>query len=151
MDQLARGRARDALPFISAALEAHRRNDWTGQERASYLSYQGLCRCLTRSDMHAGLRECRRAAELDPWDPDIWWNLGRVSLMAGRRSHAHQAFMEGLGLQPDHAGISRELRRMGVRRRPALRFLERSHPLNVWMGRFASLFRQPASCSSPGG
>jgi Flp pilus assembly protein TadD len=149
LKQLARGRAREALPFISAAMEVHQENDRWGKEHATYLSYKGLCQCLTRSGVHAGLQGCRRATELDPWNPDIWWNLGRVSLIVGRRAHAHHALLEGIRLQPGHPGILRDLRRMGIRRIPPMPFLTRSHPVNILLGRIGSLFRLPASRRGP--
>jgi Flp pilus assembly protein TadD len=135
MQHLARGRARDALPFITAAVEAQTEIDANAHGQATYLSYQGLCLCLTRSGVHTGVQLCRRASKMDPCNPEIWRNLGTVTLMVGRRAEAHRAFLEGLRVQPGHPGIVRDLRRMGIRRRPILPSLGRSNPINILLGR----------------
>jgi hypothetical protein len=38
-------------------------------------------------------------------------------------------------MDPGHAGIVRELKQMGIRRRPVLPFLARDNRLNVLLGR----------------
>ena len=135
LHHLARGRARDALPFLGAAIEVQLETDIAGQGQALYLSYQGLCLCLTRTDLHEGLHQCRRAAKLDPFNLEVRWNLGRTALMAGRRGEAYRAFREGLRIHPGHSYLSRCLLRMGRRRPPVLSFLPRSNPVNVLLGR----------------
>ena len=75
------------------------------------------------------------AAVLDVvYNADLQWNLGRALLAAERRSEAHAAFIKGLRLQRDHRGIILDLKKMGIRRKPPLPFLDRSNPLNVWLG-----------------
>ena len=144
MQLLARGHAKEALPFISAALQIQREVDDAGYSQATYLSYHGLCMCLTRSGMREGLRDCRQACAMDACNPDIWWNLGRVTLMIGRRAEAQRACHEGLRIQPGHAGILRLLREMGLRREPVLSFLSRENPINVMLGRLQHRTPRPA-------
>jgi tetratricopeptide (TPR) repeat protein len=139
LESLAAGHARDALPFISAAIQFQQQTDVAGQGYATYLSYQGLCMCLTRSGMRQGLQRCRQASKMDPWNPDIWWNLGRVALMLRRRAEALRAFQKGLQLDSGHAGIQRDMHRMGIRRRPTLPFLSRENPCNMLLGRLRHL------------
>ena len=145
IQHLARGRAREALPFITAAVDVQTEADATAYCRATYLSYQGLCLCLTRSGVHSGVQLCRRASEMDPCSPDIWRNLGSVTLLVGRRAEAYRAFQAGLRVQPGHPGIVRDLRRMGIRSRPVLPSLARRHPINVVLGRLSRLCRSRAS------
>ena len=140
LHRLASGRARDALPFISEAIRIHHESEGDGYSQATYLSYHGLCLCLTRSEMYRGVRDCREATQMDPCNAAIWWNLGRVALMVGRRAEAQRAFHKGLHVQPGHAGIVRDLDRMGRRRPPVLGFLSRSHPSNRLLGRLRHLF-----------
>ena len=135
MRHLACGRATEALPFIGAAIELQEHRVSGGLGQALYLSYQGLCLGLGRTDAYGGLRHCRRAAEVDPINPEIWWNLGRVALMVGRRGEAHRAFHKGLRVSPGHPSLSRCLRRMGRRRAPMLSFVSRGNPINVLLGR----------------
>jgi len=142
---LARGRAREALPFITAAVDLQTKFDPTAHAQATYLSFQGLCLCLTRSGVHSGVQLCRRASEMDPCNPDIWRNLGSVTLMVGRRAEAYRAFNAGLRVQAGHPGIVRDLRRMGIRSRPVLPSLARSNPINVLLGRLGRLCGSYAS------
>jgi len=125
---------RDALGFFRAALDLEQCAAGAQPREPRYLSYYGYCLAATRSDWHAAMQCCREAANRAPEYPEIWWNLGRVALASGRRSEAYRALQRGLELQPGHNGISRALRRMGVRRRPALPFLARTHPVNVLLG-----------------
>lgn len=149
LHHLARGRAGDALPFIGAAVEVQQERSTGDHAQALYLSYQGLCLCLTRTDVHGGLRQCRRAAKSDPISLEVWWNLGRVALMVGRRGEAYRAFREGLRIYPEHPSLSRCLRRMGRRRPPVLSFLGRRHPVNVLLGRLRPRVNPDRSRAKP--
>ena len=145
LQHLARGQAREALPFIIAAVDVQTGADATAHCQATYLSYKGLCLCLTRADVRSGVQLCRQASKMDPCHPDIWRNLGSVTLMVGRRAEAYRAFQAGLRVQPDHPGIVRDLRLMGIRSEPALPSLPRGNPINVVLGRLGRLFRSRAS------
>lgn len=127
-------RKREAMAFFEAAIELERKLG-EAPPQARYLSYYGLCLGMVRRQWHEAVRFCREAVSREQFDPDLRWNLARVLLGAGRRAKAHEALRKGLRLQSDHPGIRRELRRMGFRRRPALGFLARSNPINVYLGR----------------
>jgi hypothetical protein len=45
------------------------------------------------------------------------------------------AVERGLKLDPDHPGLLTLQKEIGTRRRPVLRFLDRDHPVNVFLGR----------------
>ena len=47
---------------------------------------------VQRGEQDEGLREARRAAELDANDPTVQYNLGLAEFAAGNRSAANQAF-----------------------------------------------------------
>ena len=91
-----------------------------------------------------GLRCCREAVSQEGYNPDIRSNLGRVLLHAGRRAEAHRCFVRSLALGGDHPPIRSALRSMGIRTRPALPFLPRGNPINVFLGRLRAGGRQPA-------
>ncbi len=78
---------------------------------------------------------CRKAVDLEEYNPDIHWNLGRVLLASGRRREAHRVLRSGLRHEPNHAGLRRELRKMGLRKRPVVGLLPRSNPINVLLGK----------------
>jgi len=61
-------------------------------------------------------------------------NLARVYLAAGQRKKALDIAESGLRLLPDHDDLLRVRRSLGVRSRPPVPFLNRSHPINVSLG-----------------
>ena len=140
LQQLERGRARDALPLLAAAVKIQQGVDGSGFTQATYRSYHGLCQCLAGSEMYRGLRSCRRASKSDPTNPAIWFNLGRAAMILTRRSEAHRAFQRGLKILPGHPGITRALQKMGRRRSPIVGFLPRGNFINVLLGRTCAYF-----------
>jgi hypothetical protein len=150
LELLEAGRSREALTFLSAALEDETRERPGEPNDARYLSYYGLCLCLTRTSVREGLNICRAAAKREDYRPDLWRNVGRVALSAGRRAEAYRAFQRGLRLGAGSAGIRHELRRMGVRRPPVLTFLARGNPLNVLLGKLRAACQrtQPSAANA---
>ncbi|HXV78231.1 MAG TPA: hypothetical protein VD788_18110 [Candidatus Polarisedimenticolaceae bacterium] len=133
---LRRGRSRDAAAYLRAAIDLEtERGASPGQGEARYLSYYGLCLAQSTHKLREALQFCRRAAELEGYRPDVWWNLGRVALLTGRRGEAYRALRLAAKLDPGHEGIATDLRKLGVRREPVLTFLDRRHPVNVFLGR----------------
>jgi tetratricopeptide (TPR) repeat protein len=128
------GRGTEAMAFFEAAIELERRLG-EGKPQARYLSQYGLCLGTVMKRRHEGVRFCREAAELERYNPDVHCNLGRVLMVAGRRKDAHAAFVRGLSIQPDHRGIRKALKEMGVRKRPVLPFLHRDNRLNILLGK----------------
>jgi tetratricopeptide (TPR) repeat protein len=131
---LAEDRRTEAMALFEAALELEHRLG-KGRPQARYLSYYGLCLGLERGEIREALRFCREAVTLEGYNPDLRCNLARVLMKAGRRKEAYGSLVRGLALQADHPGLRRALRKLGLRRRPALPFLPRSHPLNIVLGR----------------
>lgn len=128
------GRGREALAFFEAAIELERRLG-DGLPQARYLSLYGLCLVTVARSRHKGVQFCREAVGLEQYNPDMYCNLGRVLLAAGRRKEAHQSLLRGLRIQSNHQDIIRALKEMGLRRRPPLPFLSRANPLNVYLGK----------------
>ncbi len=126
----------EATALFEAAIELERR---LRQQRiqARYLSFYGRCLAELGSRVHEGVQFCREAREMEPYDPDHYWNLGVALLVAGRKRPAFEALSAGLAMQHGHQGIRAALTRMGRRRRPVLRFLDRNHPINVLLGRMS--------------
>jgi len=128
------GRWTEALAYFEAAVAIERGAGITIPQ-ARYLSYYGLCLALAGRQFHTAMKVCREATAIERYNPDMHWNLGRVLLACQRRKEAYAAFLHGLRHEPTHAGIRREIVRMGRRRRPVLPFLSRRNPINVFLGR----------------
>jgi cytochrome c-type biogenesis protein CcmH/NrfG len=85
--------------------------------------------------LREALAHCRKAVQMEAYRPDVWINLGRVALTAGRRGEAYRALEQGRLLDPSNAGIAKAMQQLGVRRQPVLSFLPRQNPINVFLGR----------------
>ena len=129
----ARGNSLEALAYFEAALRLEEGSPRTGR-RARIASYYGICLASALGRTREGLELCSRAANSDLFSPDIYLNLARVQIMTTDRRGAWNSLVRGLSLDPGHRAIRSEMRKMGLRRRPALAFLGRSHPVNRNVG-----------------
>jgi tetratricopeptide (TPR) repeat protein len=104
-------------------------------------SYLGLGIAQHRSEMKEGLRLCQHAIKLEFFQPENYFNLARVHLIAQQRKDAVAAVRRGLGIDPDHEGLKRLQVRLGIRRQQVLPFLARGHFLNQFLGRMRHRMR----------
>ncbi|NIM00472.1 MAG: hypothetical protein GTN89_06285 [Acidobacteria bacterium] len=125
---------RAATAFFEAALMLEKRlTPRTPQAR--YRSYYGLCLGLAKRRHHDAIKMCQVAIQLEQYNPDLHWNLGRVLHNAGRRREAYKVFVRGLKQQPGHRGLVTEIKKMGLRKKAVLPFLSRKNPINKTLGR----------------
>jgi hypothetical protein len=137
LQSLSEGKTLEALAQFEASLRLEERTP-NPARRARYASYYGYCVAAAAGRVREGLTICRQAAASEFFTPDILLNLARVQLLAGDRKSAWETLMSGIRLDPDHAGLRSEARKMGIRRRPVISMLDRSHPLNRVAGRLAA-------------
>jgi len=131
----------EALAYFEAAVRLARRQG-SDAVPMKYLSYYGLCLAVCSKRFDEARTICETAVRGEFYNPDLYWNLGRVHLRAGDRQRAFAAFVQGLRLNSRHAGLVGEIRRLGIRKRPMVRFFQRSHPLNRILGRLRGHFAQ---------
>ncbi len=117
------------------ALEHFRSAHRLDPSSARVRSYYGLCLGLAERRFDKSLELCRSAAKEEFFNPLLYHNLARVHLAFGFKSEALRYLRRGLMIDPACEAITGELSRLGLRRRPALGFLRRQHPLNRWLGR----------------
>ena len=108
------------------------------------LSYYGLLLVLVRKRYRIGIETCRKAIEkqkreqsfhTDTCYPEFYCNLGKAYAAAGKRKEALEALRMGLAYDSGNCDIKAELLRLGLRRKsPAIPFLDRSNPLNKYLG-----------------
>ena len=101
---------------------------------ATGLSFFGLCLALVQRKFKVASDLCRRAVDLELYNGEHYANLARVYIAAGQRRNALEAIEAGLKVAPDHEAIMKVRGLLGVRARPAVPFLDRSHPINVTLG-----------------
>jgi len=129
-----RGAHLEALAYFEAAVQLARR---LGAEAVpmKYLSYYGWCLAICSDRLDEAREFCEAAVRSEFYNPDAYWNLGRVYLKTGDRSLAFDTIVRGLQLNPRHSGLVGVLRRLGIRRKPVLPLLDRGHPVNRLLGR----------------
>jgi len=102
---------------------------------ASGLSYFGVCLALVQRQFKTAIDLCRRAIDLEFYNGDHYANLARVFIAANQRKKALETIDAGLKVtHDDHEGLHEVRRQLGIRARPAVPFLDRSHPINVTLG-----------------
>jgi hypothetical protein len=133
---LEENKQRDALKILGNALTEHPFNPFL-------LSYNGSLEATVNRNYERGVDICKDAIEILKADvplghevfyPAFYLNLGRACLAAGLKEDAMEAFMKGLSSDPEDVALLREVRRLGVRRNPAIPFLKRSNPMNRYIG-----------------
>ena len=99
-----------------------------------YRSYLGLCLGLAERRFDKAVELCRTAAKEEFFNPALYRNLAQVHLSFGFKSEGIRYLRRGLMIDPGNSFIAEDLERLGVRRKPPLRFLPRQHALNRWIG-----------------
>ena len=101
---------------------------------ASGLSFFGLSLALVQKKYKTGIDLCKRALDLEFYNGDHYANLTRIYMASGNRKKAIETVESGLKIVPEHEGLIKVRRELGVRARPAVPFLDRAHPINVSLG-----------------
>lgn len=130
VERMQRGQFEAAIGDLRAALRTEPENPWV-------LSQLGVCLAHI-GRFSDGLDACKRAVRLAPNDTLCRVNLGRAYKIRGDKAAAHRTFASAWQENREHPAPAAELARMGVRRRPVLPFLRRSHWCNVLLGRMRS-------------
>jgi tetratricopeptide (TPR) repeat protein len=109
---------------------------------ASGLSYFGLCLALVQKKYKTAADLCKRAVDLEFYNGDHYANLARVYLLVGNRKKAWETSEAGLKMAPENELLHKVRREMGLRSRPTVPFLDRSHPINVSLGQVRAAKRE---------
>ncbi len=137
------------LSVLAAVLEQKTPMDQVPGVVYSYLGY-GVARFQGKTK--DGLKLCEHALKVQYYEADNHWNLARIQVLTGERLAAFNTISKGLKLDPDHVGLNATQKEIGQRRPPILRFLGRSNPINVFLGRLrhgsSSSKSQPAASES---
>ncbi len=135
-----RGEAALEAAQMAEALENFRAAHRLHPTSARFRSYCGLAIGLAERRFDKALELCRSAAKEEFFNPDLYHNLARVHLAFGFKSEAIRYLRRALMIAPDHELTLGDLRRLGVRHRPALAFLRRRNLVNRWVGRLRRWF-----------
>jgi tetratricopeptide (TPR) repeat protein len=134
---LQRKNFKDALKLLTTGLEQL-------PDEPFLLSYYGCLEAILNKNYAYGIETCSKAIEIlkektpfgqEFFYPILFLNLGRTYLAAGNKKEAIEAFYGGLAFDYENKNLLREIKKLGMRRKPAMNFLPRSHPINRYIGR----------------
>jgi tetratricopeptide (TPR) repeat protein len=97
-------------------------------------SYLGYCLARERQQVKEAINLCGQALRKEPEKAIHYLNLGRILLGVGKKQLAIDTFRQGLKRER-HRSILEALKGLGIRRRPVVPALPRSHPVNRYLGR----------------
>jgi len=115
-----------ARRYLQAAVERER--------TPNNLSQYALALAAHTREIEPSIILCQEAVKLEPKNPEHFLRLGTVYLVAGRKKEAIRIFRLGLRVGK-HPTISRWLQVLGDRKKPVLPFLDRTNPINKYLGK----------------
>jgi len=107
------------------------------------LSYYGCFQAVMGKKFRSGVENCRKAIALlkkretfgeELIYPAFYLNLGRAYAAAGKKKDALDAFEKGLQYDNSNNDLLGEMKALGMRKRPVVPFLDRSNPINKYIG-----------------
>lgn len=110
---------------------------------ASGLSYFGVCLALVQKKYRAAADLCKRAIDLEFYNGDHYANYARVYMLVNNRKKALETVENGLKIAPENDQLLKVRKELGIRARPPVPFLDRSHPINVSLGQARASKRAP--------
>jgi tetratricopeptide (TPR) repeat protein len=108
------------------------------------ISYFGYFQAIVDKKYRSGVENCKKAVTLlkksevidkDVLYPVFYLNLGRAYVAGGKRKDAIEAFQQGLKFDGSNKELLKDLRKLGERKKPAVPFLDRSNPINIYLGK----------------
>jgi len=138
---LEQGRGEEALRYLSLA-------HTQAPQHARIRSYYGLALAIVERAFAEAAELCNSSLKQEFFNPDLYLNAARVYLEFGFKADAIRCLRRGRMIDPSHSAITGMLRELGMRRGPVLRFLPRTHRLNVWLGQARSRIRVPGAASA---
>ena len=129
-------------------------------EEPLILSYYGCLQALVDKKYRSGVETCKRAILLlkkqgsfseEVLYPVFYLNLGRAYIAAGKKKDAIDTFKKGLKYDSGNSDLKKELQGLGVRKQPPVPFLDRSNPINKYIGMILKAEKKTLSGGKSGG
>jgi tetratricopeptide (TPR) repeat protein len=111
------------------------------------LSYYGCLQAQVERKYRAGVEKCQQAISLiqkltafgeDMLYPVFYLNLGKAYVAARKKRDAFDAFEKGLAFDKGNREILLEIRALGSRKKSIVPFLDRSNPINKYLGKIVN-------------
>lgn len=109
-----------------------------------FLSYAGYLTAIVENKTREGAIMCEEAiyilrksnsTDIAFFLPLFYLHLGKVHMKANRKEPAINAFQEGLKFDPRNLQLLSEKKAVGLRKAPVISFLQRSNPINKYLGK----------------
>lgn len=109
-----------------------------------FMSHCGHLTAVFRRKSADGIKMCQEAikilrqsksADTVVFLPLFYMHLGRAYVAGRKKKAAIDAFQEGLKYDSGNAELLSEIKGLGTRKSPVIPFLERSNPINVFLGK----------------
>lgn len=114
-----------AMMYLESAFANH--------PRPVVKSLLAYCLAKERHQFQQALSLCSEALREEPNEPEHFYHLGRIYMLASQKKRAITAFRKGLKVKR-YEPIVNELTRMGLRSQPVFNTLSRDHVLNKFAG-----------------
>lgn len=133
---LRRKENRRALEILGVGLQQY-------PDEPFLLSYYGCLEAVINGNVSFGIDTCKKALEKlnasapvskEIYYPTFYLNLGRAYIAAAKKKDALEAFEQGLSFDRDNRDLLWEMRKLGMRRKPVIPYLRRTHPINKYIG-----------------
>jgi tetratricopeptide (TPR) repeat protein len=131
---------KEALVYFRRLLAAYE-EDSSSIVPPELLSYFGLALAFGESRFSEAVTYCKTAIKKEFYRPEFYVNLARVYLKSDRRSRAVDVLNKGLQVDSEDPGILAELRKLGMRRKPVVSFLNRENVINKYLGLIKARFQ----------
>lgn len=104
-------------------------------QSARFRSGYALALALVRGQFLGAVELARAAVRQEFYNPDLYLNLARIYMAFDCKAECVRYLRRGLMIDPENERLRRKLEELGLRRRPAVRFLPRAHIVNRMIGR----------------
>lgn len=112
-------------------------------------SFYGLTLALARNESARGRMLCEEALTEYPWNAEMYCNLARVYVQSGRRDLAVETITTGMTLDRNDRQLIELGSKLGVRQPPPFRFLDRSNPINKFVGKLRHRLTAARDAANP--
>ncbi len=141
IDCCRRGDWNAGLYHLGKVTEATEAGEGNGGLPGLFYSYLGYGIALRDKRVREGLKLCRHSIEVEFYQAENYLNLALTQLLARDRKGAVKAVRAGLKIDRNNQKLIALYKELGVRGQPVLSFLDRSHPINVLLGRIRHTLR----------
>ena len=128
----------EALKYFKKAFSFYEHNP--NQTPGVLLSSYGYARAIGENNVREGIVFCKKGLMRKDQAPEHYLYLAELYLMSRQKKEAYKTIETGLKVFKNNSRLSETLKGFGVRKKPIVSLLGRSHPVNKVIGK---IIREP--------